>query len=115
MSIQYKPKGYHDVTVYLVVTDAESTIKFAQNVFDAIVVERMENHGKIWHAEFQIGDTIVMIGNGRKDSTFFPTMLYVYVKDTDETYKRAIDAGAKSTMESQNKFYGDRNAAKRIW
>ena len=52
-----------------------------------------------------------MIGNGRKDSVFFPTMLYVYVKDTDETYKRAIDAGAKSVMEPQDEFYGDRNAA----
>ena len=50
MSFKYKPKGYHDVTASLVVTDAESTIKFAQNVFDAIVVERMEDHGKIWHA-----------------------------------------------------------------
>ena len=111
MSIKYKPKGYHDVTAYLVVADAESTIEFAQKVFDAVVVERMEDHGKIMHAEFQIGDTIVMIGNGREGGTFFPTMLYVYVEDTDETYKRAIDAGAKSIMEPNDKFYGDRNAA----
>ena len=54
MSINYKPKGYHDVTAYLVVTNAESTIEFAQKVFDA---------------------------------------------------------GAKSIMVSQDKFYGDRNAA----
>ena len=111
MDGKYKPMGFHDVTTYLVVTDAELTIEFAQKVFNAVVVERMEDHGEIIHAEFQIGDTIVMIGNGREGSKFFPTMLYVYVKNTDETYKRAIDAGAKSIMEPQDKFYGDRNAA----
>ena len=52
-----------------------------------------------------------MIGNGKEGSNFFPTMLYVYVKNTDETYKRAIGYGAKSIMEPQDKFYGDRSAA----
>ena len=71
----------------------------------------MEDHGKIMHAEFQIGDTIIMIGNGNENSRLFPSMLYVYVEDTDKTYKKAIEAGAKSIMEPQDKFYGDRNAA----
>ena len=39
MTIKYKPLGFHDITAYLVVTDAESTIEFAQKVFDAVVVE----------------------------------------------------------------------------
>lgn len=111
MAIKYKPNGYHNVSTYLVVNNAEAVINFVEKVFDANVVERMEDHGKIMHAEFQIGDTIVMIGNGNEDSKLFPAMLYVYVKNTDETYNKAISAGAKSVMEPQDKFYGDRSAA----
>ena len=39
-----------------------------------------------------------------------PVMLYVYVKDTDATYRRALKAGATSIMEPADMFYGDRNA-----
>lgn len=111
MKENYKPSGYNVVTAYLVVKNAEAVIEFAEKVFDAVVVERMEDHGKIMHAEFKIGDTIIMIGNGNENSKLFPGMLYVYVEDTDETYQKAINAGAKSIMEPQDKFYGDRNAA----
>jgi uncharacterized glyoxalase superfamily protein PhnB len=34
----------------------------------------------------------------------------LYVPDTDETYRRALAAGARSTMEPATQFYGDCNA-----
>lgn len=111
MSVYYKPNGYHDVSSYIIVKNANDTIKFAENVFNAIVVEKMEDNGEIMHAEFQIGDTIIMIGNSKDGSKLFPAMLYVYVENVDKTYKKAIDTGAISIMEPQNQFYGDRNAA----
>jgi uncharacterized glyoxalase superfamily protein PhnB len=37
-----------------------------------------------------------------------PCNLYVYVKDVDATYRRAIEAGGKSLREPTNEFYGDR-------
>ncbi|MBC8197874.1 MAG: VOC family protein [Candidatus Marinimicrobia bacterium] len=111
MSVYYKPNGYHDVSSYIVVKNANDTIKFAENVFNAIIVEKMEDNGEIMHAEFQIGDTIIMIGNGKNGSKLFPAMLYVYVENVDKTYKKAMDSGAISIMEPQNQFYGDRNAA----
>ena len=40
-------------------------------------------------------------------------MLYLYVADIDATYKRAIEAGAKSVTEPANMFYGDRTACVR--
>lgn len=111
MKVNYKPSGFNDVTAYLVVKNAEAVIEFAEKVFDAVIMVKMEDHGKIMHAEFQIGDTIIMIGNGAENSKLFPGMLYIYVEDTDVTYKKAITAGAKSIMEPQDKFYGNRNAA----
>jgi len=38
-------------------------------------------------------------------------MLYIYVEDTDATYKRGLNAGGQSIIEPTNQFYGDRNAA----
>ena len=40
-----------------------------------------------------------------------PSMIYLYVKDTDKLYRQAMSAGAQSVMEPVNQFYGDRNAA----
>jgi PhnB protein len=62
------------------------------------------------HAEVFIGDSAVMMGEPVGETPALPGSLYLYVEDTDSTYRRAIDAGATSLMEPANQFYGDRNA-----
>ncbi len=37
-----------------------------------------------------------------------PAFLYVYVDDTDKTYRRALEAGARSLEEPSDMHYGDR-------
>jgi PhnB protein len=37
-----------------------------------------------------------------------PAFLYVYVEDADETYRRALEAGASSLEEPSDLPYGDR-------
>jgi uncharacterized glyoxalase superfamily protein PhnB len=37
-----------------------------------------------------------------------PGFLYVYVEDADQTYRRALDAGARSLEEPLDLPYGDR-------
>jgi PhnB protein len=39
-----------------------------------------------------------------------PSFFYVYVGDTDTTYRRALDAGATSVEEPLDTPYGDRRA-----
>lgn len=39
-----------------------------------------------------------------------PGAIYLYVKDADATYKRALQAGATLLMEPADQFYGDRSA-----
>lgn len=107
----YKPEGYGNVTPYMVVNDAESVIHFSEIVFDAEIIELMKDGDRIMHAEFKIGDSVVMIGNAREGSKLFPAMLYLYVENTDSIYNKALAAGAKSVMVPQDQFYGDRNAA----
>jgi uncharacterized glyoxalase superfamily protein PhnB len=56
-----------------------------------------------------IGDSIVMISDtGAREAK--SAFLYVYVADADATYRRAIQAGAKSIEEPANVPYGDRRA-----
>ena len=60
-------------------------------------------------AEMKIGDPIVMVsGDGEREA--MPAFLYVYVEDTDETYRRAIGAGGESIEEPKDTPYGDRRA-----
>ena len=39
--------------------------------------------------------------------------MHLYVEDCDATYAAAIEAGAESTMEPADQFYGDRMAGVR--
>jgi PhnB protein len=111
MAVKYTPESYHTVTPYLVVRDAAAVIDFAQKVFDAkLHDEPMKGpDGKIMHAEVKIGDSIIMVGEP-KDGKLMPAMLYIYVPDTDATYKKAVQAGGKSIREPEDQFYGDRSA-----
>lgn len=38
----------------------------------------------------------------------FPAMLYIYLDNVDETYRRALENGATTMREPADQFYGDR-------
>ena len=110
MAVKPIPEGFHTVTPYLVVKDASKVLDFVKQAFDAKEMHRsVRPDGKIMHAQFRIGDSMVMIADGTPDHPPTPCSLYLYVKDTDALYKSAIKAGGTSIMEPMNMFYGDRN------
>jgi len=105
------PAGYHTVTPYLAVPDAQSLIDFMVKVFDAKEREIIRKpDGQINHAEVQIGDSIIMLGSKSSAYGTATATLYVYVDDADGRYQRALDAGATSISKPANQFYGDRHA-----
>ena len=76
--------------------------------------------GRIMHAEAQIGDSKVMMGQAGGEHKPMPCMLYVYVRAVDTSYKRAMrwlkkNSGGVggSLQEPKDEFYGDRTAAVR--
>ena len=113
MAAQVKPvpKGYHTVTPYLVVDDAEKIIRFMKEAFGAQATfePMMRPDGKIMHAEFKIGDSIMMIADSSERAQATSSMLYLYVPNVDAVYQKALKAGATSLMEPANQFYGDRS------
>jgi PhnB protein len=109
MSAKPIPEGYHTVTPYLVVEGAAKLIDFLKQAFDAEETFRMPMpDGSIMHAEVKIGDSMVMMGEASDKWKAMPCAIYLYVNDADAVYRRALKAGATSTMESSDQFYGDR-------
>ena len=57
------PEGYHSVTPYLVVDDANAAIKFYERAFGATEKFRMPMGDRVGHAELQIGVSVVMLAD----------------------------------------------------
>jgi uncharacterized glyoxalase superfamily protein PhnB len=55
----------------------------------------------------EIGDSLVMVGGVNEQNEPTRSVLNLYIEDCDETYKRALDAGAVSIREPEDQFYGD--------
>ena len=109
MAVKPIPEGYHTVTPYLTVADAEAQIDFLKRAFGAEEKYRhSDDKGRIMHAEVRVGDSMVMIGQAREPWTPKPANYYLYVEDVDAVYKQAVAAGGKSLQEPANQPYGDR-------
>ncbi len=114
MAVKASPDGYHTVTPYLIVKNAADFLIFLKKAFDAKEHGIHKNtDGTIMHAVTQIGDSFIMLSEATEKYPAMPSMIYLYVKDTDEFYNKAIKAGAVSDMEPQDMFWGDRNAGVR--
>jgi uncharacterized glyoxalase superfamily protein PhnB len=110
MAVKPIPDGYHTITPYLMIKDSLKFIEFLKKAFNAEEIHKSVNDGKIMHAEIKIGDSMLMLSEANEMYPAEPCKFYLYVKDTDATYKQALAAGATSTMEPADQFYGDRNA-----
>ena len=113
-SVKARPEGYQAVIPYLVVDHAEKVIGFIKQVFGATELSRMTHpDGSVGHTELRIEDSVIMLGGAKDQWKAMPTMLYLYVKNVDDVYRRAVAAGGVSIQEPADQFYGDRTAAVR--
>jgi len=101
----FQPAGWSTVTPRIVTDDVDGLVKFLKSVFDA--------RGE-WSAdrpaEMRIGDSVILVSDGGGLREAMPAFLYVYVKDADKTYERAIACGAQPIEEPIDTPYGDRRA-----
>lgn len=108
------PESYHTITPSIVVENPAPVIEFLTNVLGATERMRMDMpDGSLGHAEFQIGDSVLMLGQASETNPGATCALYVYVEDVDATHDRAVVAGATSFMAPEDQFYGDRVGAVR--
>jgi len=113
--VQPVPAGYHSVTPYLMVRDANRALAFYAQAFGARELMRLPTpDGKVAHAEVMIGDSHVMLADESREFPRPQTLngvgvsLMLYVDDVDAMFARAVKAGAKVRRDVADQFYGDR-------
>jgi PhnB protein len=98
----FVPKGSPRVIPRIFTDDVRALVAFIKRVFGAEGKYQRE-----FPTQLRVGDSVIMIS----DTSFRKAMgafLYVYVENTDATYRRAIRAGARSLEEPAVMPYGDR-------
>ena len=101
------PSQYNRLMPYMIVPKAYQFIEFMKNVFGATeqaIVPRSE--GVIMHGELRIGDAVIMLADATEQFGSRPAGIFIYVENTDETYRKALLAGASSLMEPSQQPYG---------
>jgi PhnB protein len=110
-SANFKREGFHTITPYIAVRQPEKVIDFIKATFGAKGTTLGTGSAGGIHAEYKIGDSMVMIGGGAQaEFTPMPAALHVYVRDVDAVYERAIQAGGTTITKPQDRPYGDRDA-----
>lgn len=103
------PHGYTSVTPWIISPNAAELIDFLKAAFGAVELARLVGEdGTIGHAEVRIGNAVAMMFDKRKHWRKTPAFLRLYVEDGDETFRRAIAAGATAVTEMTHLAWGDR-------
>ena len=117
--MSFKPENMPQLSPYMVVVDAKASIDFYKKAFgfevDYIAKDESNN---IQHVSMKKDAAFIMFspegsfGDTKKSpvnqNIQMPINMYVYCENTDDLYRQAVTAGAKSVIEPQDSFWGDR-------
>jgi PhnB protein len=101
----FQPHGWPTVIPRIFTKDVAGLVGFLRLVFDADGQLRTGAP-----AEIRIGDSLIMVSDGGGVREAWPSFLYVYVENADETYRQAIMAGAVEIEKPADMPWGDRRA-----
>lgn len=107
MSQIHIPKGYNRVIPYLILENPDKFLAFTTEVFGATEkMKVMRDEQTIMHAEVLIGDSCIMFAGATDEFSVQHAGLYINVANADETYEKALAAGATSIMPPADQEYG---------
>jgi uncharacterized glyoxalase superfamily protein PhnB len=107
MGKQFKPIGYNSVSPYFIVNGGQKFIDLVKAIFNATELRRYDMpDGSIMHAEIQIDDSVIMIGDSSEKFPPVQLVMHVYVPNVDETFQKAVDAGCE-VVEQPTQREGD--------
>ena len=108
------------VTPYMCVKDAARALEFYERAFGAKEAFRLTDPagGRIGHAEFEIGNSRLMISDEYPDFGALspqsvggsPIKIHLSVADVDSFVSKAVAAGATMLRPPKDQFFGERNS-----
>ena len=102
------PEGYHTITPYFTVSDADQLFEFLVEAFGgAILATNRYPTGRIQHARVRVGDSVIMINEGNEQYPVNVSQMHFYVDDVEIVISKALSAGAVSIMEPNERPHGD--------
>lgn len=109
-SVNPIPEGFSTATPMIMVNGLQPILAFVQKAFDAEITHMVNtSDGEPWHANVKIGDSMLMFGDTMGEHPAAPACIYLYGKDANAMYDKAVKAGGKSIQEPKDMFYGDRS------
>ncbi len=112
------PKGQEGATPYLSIKGAAAALEFYKKAFGAVELVRMDQDGKIGHAEMKIAGALIYLADefpeigavSPKTLGGSSVTIAIYVENIDAFASKAVASGAKLTRPVEDQFYGDRAA-----
>jgi uncharacterized glyoxalase superfamily protein PhnB len=112
----YIPEGMRPVTPFLHPVGAAALIDFMKEAFEAEEVSREQSpEGMIHHAVVRIGDSMIEMGEAHGEAQPMPPALFMNVENLEESYERALNAGATSMQPPTSQSYGRTAWVKDAW
>ena len=112
----YIPERLRPVTPFLHPIGAAGLIEFMKQAFAAEEISREQSpEGMIHHALVRIGNSMIEMGEAHGEAQPMPPALFVNVENLEETYTRALDAGATSLQAPTTQAYGRTAWVKDSW
>lgn len=98
--------GYSTVSPCLIVENPEQQLQFIKIVFGPEITEpvKINPDGR---AVLKIGNTSLVVIKTKEGWPVRTSTLYVYVKNINETYVKALGANAKALFEPVERYNGD--------
>jgi len=107
------PARYSRVDPWVISSNTEAEIAFLETAFDAQETpgsRMLGPDGRIGHVEVELGDAVIMLFDAQPGWPPTPAHLRVYVADTQETFDRAVAAGARAVTHPTVLPFGERVA-----
>lgn len=103
--------GQHTITPYFTVQDADRFMNFLVAAFGATLVKesRYDDNG-IQHARLLIGNSLIMLNESTDEYPANVSQMHIYVEDADKAHQLALQLGATTLMEPNDRPHGDRMA-----
>ncbi len=102
--------GYSTLSPCLIVENQEQQLEFIKNVFGPEITEpaKIDPDGR---AALKIGNTSLIVVKAEGDWPVRTSTIYVYVKNINETYIKAMGAKALALFEPRERYNGDQECS----